>query len=655
MFRKWFGSRQGGTQAPAEPARAAPASQQPQQAQAAGPEARASAQVLIAAGNAAEDAGRLQEARDLYARAVASAPDLPAAHLNLGIAQEALGDTAAARACFERVLALQSDHPFGAYNLAKLHFVEGRPALAEPLLRRAVAAKADFFEAWVLLSNALDAAGNLQGAADANARALALQPAHAGALFNQAGILRRLGQLDAAAEAAVRAADLDPQPDYLALANLLLFTQGFAAEALVPVRRAIAAAPHLLPLRSRELFLLNLVEGETAERLFERHAALGREIEAAVAPRSHPARPAPRARLRVGFVSEDLHAHPVAMFLLPLLQGRTRERFEVFCYSSGGQADHVTRQLREAADHWRDASAWHDLKLAEAIAGDAIDILIDLQGHTGSVRLGVFAAKPAPVQVSWVGYLNTTGLTRMDYRLTDARCDPPSIAQPLHTERLLLLPHSQWCYRPFLDVPPAEAAPCERNGFVTFGSFNNVTKLTETMAHRWGRILRRLPDARLLVAGVGSERKRTALLEAIAQAGADRERVEFAPRLDLAGYYRLMHRVDIALDSYPYGGGTTTFDALWMGVPVLTAPGDLPASRSAASVLSALDLPDWIAPGIDQYEELAVQRAADTARIAALRRSLRERLRGSPLMDEAGFVAAFEAALEQAWRERAGD
>ena len=613
---------------------------------------REQAQDLIATGNAAEDAGRLPEARAAYERAVALAPQLPAAHLNLGIALEALGDAASARASYERVLAMEADHPFGAYNLGKLEFLQGRPGPAEALLRRALARKPDFPQAWTVLANVLESQGRPDAAADAIAEAVRLQPDDAAALFMQGRLLAGLGRLDAAEAATARAAQLQPQDaDTQAMHAFRLVDQGFAAEALGPLRQAIALAPHRFELRSRELFLMNLGEGVDVRELAGRHRALGALLEAAVPARTHAPRSADGRRLRLGFVSGDFQGHPVTLFLLPLLQGRDRARFEVFCYSSTKRPDEFTRQVRELSDHWADASAWHDLQLADAIAADAIDILVDLSGHTSTARLGAFAARPAPVQMTWVGYLFTTGLTRMDYRLTDARCDPPALSQPLHTEQLLFLPHSQWCYRPFLVVDPAPAAPCERNGFVTFGSFNNTIKLTRETARRWGGILKALPSARLLVAGVASERKRQSLLQAIEEGGGETSRVRFAPRTDLEGYYRSIGEVDIALDSYPYGGGTTTFDALWMGVPVLTAAGPLPASRSAASVLEALDMGDWVAPQVEGYEALAIERGRDTGALARLRRTLRDQLRRSPLMDEAGFAAAFQGLVEEAWHK----
>jgi protein O-GlcNAc transferase len=614
------------------------------------------ASALIRAGNAVEDGGRVQEALVMYERAIALAPRLPAAHLNRGIAQEALGQVEAARASYTHVLELEADHPFAAFNLAKLDYVAQQLPSAESLLRRALARQPEFADALVLLSNVLDGMGNREGAADAIAQALRLKPDYAGALYNQAELLRKLGRLDEAETAGRRACELAPDSaDHFARLAHILYAQGFAEEALAPLRRAIALAPERVTLRSQELFFSTLCDELSAEDLRERHFELGKAIESSVPLRQpQPVRVA-RTRRRVGFVSEDFKVHPTSLFLMPVLERLPRERFEVFCYSSTVQPDHITRWLRERAEHWTETSKLHDVELADAIAADGVDILIDLNGHTGGGRMGPFARKPAPVQMSWIGYLNTSGLTRMDYRLTDRRCDPPASSQALHTERLLYLPHSQWCYRPFITVDMASQAPCESNGFITFGSFNNVTKITPELTSRWGRILAAVPLSRLLVADVASSRKRQSIVDALAKEGVAADRVEFAPRVDLERYYRLMSRVDIALDTYPYGGGTTTFDTLWMGVPVLTATGDYSASRSAASVLAALGLDDWIAADISQYEAQAVARAGDVPAIASLRRSLRARLQASALMDEPAFVADFEAALERAWQGSPGD
>jgi predicted O-linked N-acetylglucosamine transferase (SPINDLY family) len=260
--------------------------------------------------------------------------------------------------------------------------------------------------------------------------------------------------------------------------------------------------------------------------------------------------------------------------------------------------------------------------------------------------------------VSWLGYLNTTGLTRIRYRLCDARTDPPGASDLLHTEELVRLPHSQWCYRPFVPVEPSAQAPFEKNGFVTFGSFNHPSKISQKTCTLWGEILGRVPDSRLLFVGISSGAARDRLSAGIAASGVAPDRVAFAPRVDLDEYYRLFDGVDIALDTMPYGGGTTTLDALWMGVPVVTAPGPTPVSRSASSILRALALDSWIASGPQDYARLAAERALEPAGIAALRRTLRRSMLASPLTDEARFARDFENALREMWRRRcreAGD
>jgi predicted O-linked N-acetylglucosamine transferase (SPINDLY family) len=265
-------------------------------------------------------------------------------------------------------------------------------------------------------------------------------------------------------------------------------------------------------------------------------------------------------------------------------------------------------------------------------------------------RLGVFALKPAPLQAAWLGYLNTTGLTRIDYRITDGHCDPPGAADARHTEALLRLPASQWCYRPFIDLPTARELPHERNGFVTFGSFTQTAKLSPATLRIWAGIFRAAPAARLLIAGVAPGLPAERLRAALQASGIDGPRIEMAPFLPVNQYLGLYERVDIALDPVPYSGGTTTCDALWMGVPVITLPGERSASRSAAGILACVGLDEWIARDAEDYVERALRFARDPALLRTLRATLRERMRASPLTDELGFTRQLEAAFERMWQ-----
>jgi predicted O-linked N-acetylglucosamine transferase (SPINDLY family) len=296
-----------------------------------------------------------------------------------------------------------------------------------------------------------------------------------------------------------------------------------------------------------------------------------------------------------------------------------------------------------------------DSELADTINRDEIDILVDLTGHAGRLRLGVFAQQPSPVQVTWLGYLSTVGLTRIRYRLSDARSDPPGLTEHLHTETLVRLPHSQWCYRPWVPIDHATEPPFRRNGFITFGSFNNMPKLSRTVLKLWFEILARLPDSRLVIVGVPEGHARERLHREFGEAGVDASRITIVPRIPLDQYFRWFDAVDIALDTMPYSGGTTTCDTLWMGVPVVTCPGSRSVSRSAASILATVGLPAWIASTPEDYVRLAVEFARDGAAIAELRKSLRQRMRESPIMDEPRFVSDVEDAYRQMWRTWCGD
>jgi predicted O-linked N-acetylglucosamine transferase (SPINDLY family) len=567
---------------------------------------------------------------------------------------EAQGDLAGAARAYEALLAREPGNAYANYNLGRLRYAAGDAARAQALLRRALESRPDFADALVALALAQEAQGELAGAAASLERALALRGDSAGAWFNLAQVRFRLDELDAAERALRRVVAFEPR--HAAAWHMLGWmrrAEARADEAALAFGEAARAEPGNFALESLELHALNCCDGITAAELFERHRAYGERLEAAVAPlaASFAGARDPDRQLRIGFVSCDFNWHPVAAFALPLLERLDRAAFEATCYFTGEKRDEITQRVRAAAGRWREAATLSDAQLAQAVQEDGIDVLVDLTGHAGILRLGVFARRPAPVQVSWLGYLHSTGLTRIGYRLTDARADPPGAADRLHTEQLVRLPHSQWCYRPVHDAAPTLELPCLRNGYPTFGSFNGLPKLSPSVRRLWGELLLRLPQSRLVIADVTNARAGAELRRAFEAQGVAAERLALHPRLGFLDYLRLHGAVDIALDSWPYGGGTTTFDALWMGVPVLTLTGERSASRSAASILAALGLGDWIATSPEEYLRAAVQRAADVAALAALRGSLRELLQTSALMDETGFARDFEAACRRLWRD----
>jgi predicted O-linked N-acetylglucosamine transferase (SPINDLY family) len=612
------------------------------------------ADALIASGARAERAGRLEEACARYRAAARCAPRAASPRLNLGAALESLGDAEGAQRAYAAALGAEPRNPYANFNLGRLAFARRALEDAERHLRSSLDAQPGFAEALIALGSVLDARGRPEEAASALERALALAPLHAGAWYNYGELLWRLERYDQAEDALRRTLELEPRfiPAWHLLANLL---RGLSriAESLEALAAARRLEPARFDLESMELHALMLGDTLDARSLFERHRAFGARLEAAVRAGNIARAPSPDAerRLRLGYVSCDFNRHPVAWFALPLFERHDRARVEVFCYSTATRpADEVTAKVRAAADAWRDAGALGDEALAERIRGDGIDILVDLTGHVGALRLGVFARRPAPVQASWLGYLGTTGLARIDYRITDARADPPGETERLHTESLVRLPHCLWCYRPAHAAAHAAAPPCVRNGFATFGSFNHAPKLSASARRLWAEILRRAPRSRLVVVGMPEGRAREGLLRDFAAAGVDPARLAILPRVPFDEYLRQFDAVDVALDSLPYGGGTTTFDALWMGVPVLTLAGERSVSRSAASIVGALGLEDWVAASPEEFVRVALAHSADAARLGGLRAGLRARLRASPLMDEAGFARDMEDAYRAMWR-----
>jgi predicted O-linked N-acetylglucosamine transferase (SPINDLY family) len=641
---------------------------------------------LIAEGNRAEDGGDPASACALYRRAAELAPRYARAHINLGVGLEAAGDSVAAMAAYEQALLADPPNPAASYNLGKLRYSRGELPEAERLLQQALSSRPDFPDArlvyaYVLkalgkpdaaaaqlrnvllqrpddvmaraeLFHVLETQGDLAGAAAELEAVLARKPDWTQALYNYGTTLMKLGR-DGEAESALRRV-ISREPGFVLAYRMLgnlLHRHGRVQEIIEICRAGRASLPDDFDLESFELLELNFVDNVSEDAVARAHRAFGERLERAFAPRFalRRERAARERRLRIGYVSSDLSYHPVGLFLLPVLERHERSRFEVHCYATSTKADDFTRRLAAHSDVWRDAHALSDAQLAQLVHDDRIDILVDLAGHSGVCRLGTFAQQPAPVQVSWLGYLNTTGLSRIQYRITDRHCDPAGLTEHLHTERLVRLPNSQWCYRPFVSVAHAQVPPLRGNGHVTFGSFNQIAKISPTTRVLWARILNEVADSRLLIAGVADERSAADLLGELAAAGIDRKRISVAPFAPVQEYLRLYDAVDIALDPTPYSGGTTTCDALWMGVPVVTLPGLRPASRSAASILTSVGLPEWIAQAPQDYVRLAAGFARDSGSLASLRTSLRERLRGSPVMDEKRFVLDLEQAYREMW------
>jgi protein O-GlcNAc transferase len=359
----------------------------------------------------------------------------------------------------------------------------------------------------------------------------------------------------------------------------------------------------------------------------------------------------PDRRLRIGYVSADFRNHSVSQFLLPLFEKHDHSQCEVFCFSDVLKQDGMTVRLRARVDHWQSICGWTDDRVADRIRDQKIDILVDLSGRTAGNRLGVFGRKPAPVQVSYLGYPGTTGLKTIDYRMTDAIADP---ADEVPGDRVFRLPVCNWCFGAPENAPEVGPLPAESAGSITFGTFNNFAKVLPGVMDLWARILNAVPSSRLIIKsrGVNERSVRERVHRFFTARGVDENRVELRGRdvsaaAHLAGY----NEIDIALDTFPYHGTTTTCEALWMGVPVVTLAGNAHFSRVGVSLLTNLGHPEWVADSADRYFEIAAGLAKDLPRLTELRKSLRERMAASSLMDAARFARDMEAAYREMWRE----
>ena len=423
---------------------------------------------------------------------------------------------------------------------------------------------------------------------------------------------------------------------------------GFMDRALACFERVAELRPQDVQAGTAVLFQQLFLEHDRA-RHFERHVDWGRRF-AAPDPGWSGSRPDPERALRIGYVSADLNLSSALNFIEPLLANRSAAQFEVVCYLSSKKDDRASARMRTLADGWHDVAGLDDDELCRRIRADAIDILVDLNGHTGGNRLTAFARRPAPVQASYLGYGATTGVPAIDWRLTDARVDPPG-SEAFYVERLLRLPGCMWCFVPGADAPEVSPLPAAASGQVTFASFNQAPKLSERILAAWARILSRVPGSRLMVVGIPQGAAQRRIVAALEAAGVVRERLTLLERVTFARFLALHAQADIALDSYPYCGGATTCHALWMGVPVLSLTGDETMARSGASLLGAAGMTDWVAGNEQEYVEKACEFAGRADALAGIREGLRERVRGSALCDAPRFMQGVESGYREMWRD----
>jgi predicted O-linked N-acetylglucosamine transferase (SPINDLY family) len=633
-----------------------------------------------------KDGERFEESVAACRRALALNPKHVEAYNNLGLALKALDQWDQAIAAYAEVFKLKPDHAEAHKNLGEALKAKGQIDRAIAEYREAIRLRPNYAQAYNSLSVALRENWELDGAIDTASRAISYKSEYADACNNLGNALRLKGRIDEAAAAYRRAIEFAPDSAFvhgnLALALLeqwkleeaiaestealrlksdypeaynnlgnIYKEQARFDEAIESYRKAIALAPKNADYHDNLVYFLNFHPDYDAARVLAEHQAWDRQHARALRGEiPHKNDRSPNRRLRIGYVSPDFRNHVVGRNMLPLLREQDHQAFEIFCYSNGRNADAVTAQFHGYADYWRDVWRDSDEQLATRIREDRIDILVDLALHMAGNRLLAFARKPAPIQATFAGYPGTTGMTAMDYRLTDPYLDPPGESDSNYAERSIRLASTFWCYDHRQEMPDVQALPALSAEHITFGCLNNFCKINNRVLELWARTMQSVAGSRLLVL-CWPGRHRDWFLRTMARQEIAEDRIEFADPRPLGDYLRLYHRIDIGLDTFPYNGHTTSLDSYWMGVPVVTLAGKTAVGRAGLSQLTNLGMTELAAGGEDEFVSIAKELAGDLDRLKSMRASLRERMRSSPIMDARACARSIESGYQEMWRQ----
>jgi protein O-GlcNAc transferase len=599
---------------------------------------------------------RPDEAIAVFRRGLGLRPDSPLIFNNLGNALTVTKQYDQAIEALRRALELKPDFAQAAYNLGNALQARGKYGEAVEMYRRAVALEPGHIDAHNNMGNALQMLRDYKGAAEAYLEALKHKPDYIGAYSNLGSTLRTMGKVDDSIAAYQQAIKLRPD-FYLAYANMgnSFKDAGRLDDAIAAYRRALELQPKDHASHSNLVFVLQYhADYDSAAILREAlrwnalHAqAVRNEI------RPHGNDRTPDRRLRIGYVGADFREHCQSLFTIPLLSNHDRKQFEIFCYAHVSRPDATTDEIRALCDGWQFIVGMKDDEVAQKIRDDRIDILVDLTMHMSQGRSMVFARKPAPVQAAWLAYPGTTGLSVMDYRLTDPYLDPPGMNDHDYCEKSIRLPDTFWCYDPSCEELESGDLPAARDGHITFGCLNNFCKATPRTLELWTRVLSAVEGSRLiLLAAQGGHRQH--LRDFFQGNGISGDRIDFVEFQARPDYLTVYRRIDIGLDTLPYNGHTTSLDSMWMGVPVVTRIGKTVVGRAGWSQLCNLDLKELAAETDDQFVRIAVELAGDLERLNGLRKSLRERMKRSPLMDGKRFARSVEAAYREMWKTYCG-
>lgn len=647
------------------------------------------AEAWLNLGNALIEQDEKLEARSAYSHALELRHDLHSARLALIGLLHQTQESTQAETLLEQALSRYPHEPSYAFERARLYIAANRKRDALPLLELAASAAPADARIANALGIALEANAQPEAALAAFSRAIRLDAKLAVAYANYGQLARQLGRIKEGIDALRRAVALAPEDasacgnlidalvstghlgEAIALAKQVLAREliessvvhtalghaynsaGRNAEALEQLEYALTAKPSAINL-SNVLFASLYSDAQTIEEKSAQHRCYAARIEPAGlhAKVSLMPPPGPRAarRLRVGYISADFSEHPVGFFMQPIFAHHAREHIEIFAYATHNSDSAVTQALRANTEHWRDGVGRNDNDLLRMLSEDQLDVLVDLAGHSAHNHLAVFAARAAPAQLSYLGYPFSTGLAAMDGYIADAISVPES-DDSLYSERVLKLPHFAFCMQPHPTAPDISLLPALRNGYLTFGCFNNLAKLTSSSIAIWSRLLSVLPDTRLILRALGLNDGDTCakVWQAFETGGVARSRIELLPPIrPIAEFLRGYERIDIALDPMPFNGGTTTFEALWQGVPVLTLLGRGFFARMGAGINTTAGLESFIADDAENFIRCAAEWSENLPELAALRSTLRSRLAATPLFDGARFTPAFEQALIRA-------
>jgi|TARA_B100000315_G_scaffold258240_1_gene309651 predicted O-linked N-acetylglucosamine transferase (SPINDLY family) len=606
-------------------------------------------------GNACRDLSHIDEAIEAYKRALTIQPERAEIHNNLGRALYDSGCSEYALACYRKAISIDPGHAQAFNNLGSALRNLGELEQAVTSFKEAISINPNYAQAYSNLGAALHGSGESEEALTCIRKALSIQPDCAEAHYNLGSVLYDLGSVDESVASYEKAISL--KPDYTeAHINLgsVLQEKGQLTEAVAICRKAVSIDPNNVQASSNLLFVVNYNPSLSAEDIFaeyrrwnDRHAAPLKDTWI-----RHEIVPPSGRRIKVGYVSPDFRNHSARFFIEPLLANHNHLEVEIFCYGEVKREDSFTERCKELSDHWLNTVGMSDAALASRIRADGIDVLMDLAGHSVGNRLLVFARRPAPVQITWLGYGYTTGMDAMDYFLADAHFVPHGFDH-LFSETVHRIPRLPFAYQPPDDMPATGALPAQQRDHVTFGCFSRLLRINDKVMASWSRILAEVKGSRLMLDSkpfVNAERRQQ-FMHRLSVHGIAPDRADLIYSTPQTALWQAYNRIDIALDPFPHNAGTTTFEALWMGVPVVALKDRPPLGRFGSTLLNSIGMQDWLAEDIDSYIRIAVEKSRDLQRLATLRSNLRQAIANSPICDAKGLSLAFEQAYHQMLRK----